>query len=226
MAAATRIILFDFDGVIVDSVPLKTEAFVALYPEATPEQHDYIRSYQLRHGGVSRVHKIAHYEEFLYGEAPTQAYVTERTGEYARLVEDAVVGCAYLTGATDFLEEQATRLSLYLVSGTPTDELRRIAARRGIAGWFKDVIGSPPDKYTTFSAILRAEDAGPEEALAVGDSITEYDAAQALGIPFVGVVAPGAPSPFPPTVPVVEDLRYLRAHIRERQEEPAPPAAS
>lgn len=217
MGAAPRIVLFDFDGVIVDSVPLKTEAFVALYPDAGADQHRYIRDYQIRHGGVSRIHKIAHYEKFLYGVEPSEAYVAARAQEYARLVEEAVVRCAYIEGAPDFLEAHATRLALYLVSGTPTEELRRIVSGRGISGLFKDVIGSPPDKHTTFASILRAEGAQADEALAVGDSVTEYEAARDLGVPFVGVIASGSANPFPPTVPVVRDLTCLERFIRHRE---------
>lgn len=218
MNGRTRIILFDFDGVIVDSVPLKTDAFVTLFPEASPAQQDYIRDYQIRHGGVSRVHKIAHYEEWLHGAVPSAAHLAKLTDEYAVLVEDAVVVCDYIAGASEFFRDFAGQFDMHLVSGTPTVELRRIAARRGIEGWFSSIVGSPPDKKTTFSAIMNETGARPEEALAVGDSLTEFEAAMALGIPFVGVVSAGASNPFPPAIPVVEDLTALAAYIRDQKE--------
>lgn len=217
MRAATRLILFDFDGVIVDSVPLKTDAFVALYPGASPAQRDYIRDYQIRHGGVSRVHKIAHYEEMLHGAAPGPAFLAQRTAEYARLVEDAVVACADIRGAPEFLRDHAETLKLFLVSGTPTEELQRIVGRRGIAAKFRAIVGSPPDKQTSFSRILEAADVSPDQALAVGDSLTEFEAAVALGIPFVGVVSASAANPFPSSVPVVGDLTTLDAYIRNQE---------
>lgn len=209
-------IIFDFDGVIVDSVPLKTEAFVALYPEADAAQKDYIRQYQRQHGGVSRLHKIAHYETYLGRPAPTPEAVAGRAAEYQRLVENSVATCPMVVGAAEFLREQAGRYRMHLVSGTPGEELRRIVEARRLSGCFASITGSPPGKKDSFARILDRDAIGPDAAVAVGDSLTEYEAAAALGIAFVGIVAQGQPNPFPRDVPVLPDMRGLAAAIAGR----------
>lgn len=64
-----------------------------------------------------------------------------------------------------------------------------------------------------FARILRAFDYKPGRALAIGDAITEYDAARALGIPFLGVVAAGEQNPFPQDLPAVSTLEGLAERL-------------
>ena len=52
-----KAILFDFDGVIVDSVDIKTIAFKELF-SAFPEHSREIERYHLDHLGVSRYQKF------------------------------------------------------------------------------------------------------------------------------------------------------------------------
>ena len=51
-------VIFDFDGVIADSTNIKTEAFVALYSQYSEETQSQVKSYHIRHSGVSRYKKI------------------------------------------------------------------------------------------------------------------------------------------------------------------------
>jgi len=51
------------------------------------------------------------------------------------------------------------------------------------------------------------------EVLAIGDALTEQDAALALGIPFLGVRAPEHPSCFADGVPTVGDLVGLARRL-------------
>jgi FMN phosphatase YigB (HAD superfamily) len=66
-------------------------------------------------------------------------------------------------------------------------------------------------KLEAFRAIASAGNLRPQEVLAIGDSYTEYAAAAALGMPFVGIVESGKTNPFPDSVPVYQDLDGLNA---------------
>ena len=56
-------IIFDFDGVIADSTNIKTEAFVALYSQYSEETQSQVKSYHIRHSGVSRYKKIYYFQK-------------------------------------------------------------------------------------------------------------------------------------------------------------------
>ena len=56
-----KAILFDFDGVIVDSVEIKTEAFRDLFRQESADDLERILDYHKAHGGISRVKKIEYF---------------------------------------------------------------------------------------------------------------------------------------------------------------------
>ena len=53
----------------------------------------------------------------------------------------------------------------------------------------------------------------PMNVLAIGDAVTEQDAALKLGIPFLGVLAPEHPGRFADGVPTVNDLVKLAERL-------------
>ena len=83
---AYKLIFWDFDGVIKDSVPLKTEAFDQLFCEYGEEVRKYVREYHLLHGGVSRQIKIPHYFRTLLNQELSE----EETLKYCQRYADSV----------------------------------------------------------------------------------------------------------------------------------------
>ena len=134
-------------------------------------------------------------------------------GQYAAHVEDAVAACADVPGTQALLEGNQGRRRFYVVSGTPEDELRRITDRRGISQHFDAVYGSPRGKEDIVETVLDHHGTTPDAALFVGDTMTDYRAAKATGVPFVGRVAPGRGNPFPDDAPIVPDMAGLAAFI-------------
>ena len=53
-----KAILFDFDGVLVESVDIKTKAFAKLFENEGPEIVNKVVEYHLANGGVSRFKKF------------------------------------------------------------------------------------------------------------------------------------------------------------------------
>ncbi|EAL7445452.1 HAD family hydrolase, partial [Campylobacter coli] len=56
-------IIFDFDGVILDSVELKTQAFAELFKEFPKNKVQELVKYHIQNGGISRYHKIQYFFE-------------------------------------------------------------------------------------------------------------------------------------------------------------------
>ncbi|WP_245516292.1 HAD family hydrolase [Ancylobacter aquaticus] len=105
------------------------------------------------------------------------------------------------------------RVPLHLVSGMPEDELTAVLAQRGLTPFFASVAGAPKHKREVFRRILDVGGLAAEEALALGDSTTEFEAARDLGIPFFAIVAEGTPDFFPPDVPRLDDLSGFPALV-------------
>ena len=202
-------LLLDFDGVILESVELKVQAFLKIYEGADPAKLAQILEYQRLHGGITRRLKFRYFEKHLFGRSGDPAAVERLSAAYTTLVHDAVLACPFVPGAEKFLQSAQNQVDLHVVSGTPEEELVDIVQRRRMSPYFKSVQGAPTTKPEGFAWILDQNGYEPRRTLAVGDSTTEYSAATDLGIPFLGVVPQGEPNPFPGHVPTVSSLETL-----------------
>ena len=69
MASSARLaaVVFDFDGVILESADVKTRAFVELYAAHGAEVVDRVREHHLANLGISRFKKFAWIAEHVLG---------------------------------------------------------------------------------------------------------------------------------------------------------------
>ena len=208
-APTTEAVIFDFDGVIVESADIKTEAFIALYREHGAQAVAAAVAHHQANGGISRRKKIRHIHREHLGIGLNEDGLEVLCQQFSSLVESAVVNCAAVAGAESFLAAHHRRLPLFVVSGTPHEELMRIVDRRRLTPYFTAVFGSPPEKPPTIRAILRQHDLAAANVLFVGDARTDYEAAAETGLRFIGRVAPGTASPFPAGTAVIADLTEL-----------------
>lgn len=202
-------IVFDFDGVLVESVDVKTQAFAALYEPFGPAVVAQVVTWHLVHGGVSRFEKFRHFHRHFLGRDLSAAEEASLGERFSALVEDAVVAAAWVPGAREFLEDRFRDLPLHVASGTPDNELQRILERRGIAHYFRSAAGSPMKKTEILQRFSQAGGIAPARMLMIGDAMTDLEGAVGAGTAFLGRVKPGLDNPFPATVPVIPDLRHL-----------------
>jgi len=204
-----KAIIFDFDGVIVESSDIKTDAFRAMYEPYGPEVVNAAVAHHQANGGISRRKKIRFIHREFLGRSLTAEELETLCQKFSELVEEAVVACSPVPGAQAFLDANVGERPLFVVSGTPHEELLRIVDRRGIGDYFTAVFGSPPEKPPTIRDILADHQLQPEQALFVGDALTDYNAAAETGLCFVGRVAPWHSDPFPDGTTIIPDLSQL-----------------
>lgn len=207
-------IVFDFDGVLAESVDVKTRAFSALYEPHGIEVVRQVVAWHLAHGGVSRYEKFRHFHRTFLGRTLAQAEEAELGGRFSALVEEAVIAAAWVPGARKFLEGWHARLPLFVASGTPEEELVRIIERRGMTRYFAGVAGAPRKKGAILRDFLGRSGAASERMLMVGDAMTDYDGATEAGVPFLGI-APAGANPFPTGVPVLPNLTGFASFLAE-----------
>lgn len=200
-------IVFDFDGVLVESVDVKTQAFGTLYAEYGDRIVEQVKAYHLQHGGVSRFKKFRYYHEVLLGKTLTEAE-EQRLGDlFSQYVEDAVVEAVYVAGALEILEKTYQTLPLFIASGTPDQELKRIVSRRNMSHYFVSVHGSPAQKGNIIQDVLLKYGFDPDRVLMVGDAMSDYEGAIAAGVKFIGRVMQYPETyPFPAGTTVLPDL--------------------
>lgn len=184
-----RAVMFDFDGVILDSAGLKNEAYATLLSDRPPEVVRRIREYSHRNGGVTRRDRFRHIFAEILGEPLPPHELGRLCAAFEEAVLDRVLAAPEITGARAFLERHHRERALFLISGTPLDELLMICRRRGYADFFRGIGGAPARKPEWIRRFLEEHALAPGEVVFVGDAITDLDAARECGLRFVGVGA-------------------------------------
>jgi len=202
-------IVFDFDGVLVESVSVKGQAFVALYADESEEIRGQVLEHHTENGGVSRYDKIRHYETVFCGRTVDEEGVQKLAAKFSDIVEDMVVQAAWVPGALDFIKKYHGNVPFYIASATPQDELRRITEKRKISQYFNDILGSPKKKGEHLADVITRENYEPAKVVMIGDAITDYNAAQAASTQFIGRKLPDQDAPFPEGTRLIDDLSQL-----------------
>jgi phosphoglycolate phosphatase-like HAD superfamily hydrolase len=197
--------VFDFDGVVLESADIKTNAFRRLF-----DGDERAVAYHLAHVGISRYEKFRHITTEILGRPYTSEDERRLGDRFSELVLDEVLDCPFVPGARELLERRAPELPLFVASGTPEDELRHIVAARGLDGVFAGVYGTPGTKGEILRRILEQRALERRQVVMVGDARTDLDGAREAGVRFVGRVPPDGRNPFAADdVPVVSDLTEL-----------------
>ncbi len=203
-------IIFDFDGVIVESGQIKTQAFAELYRSYGEAVVSAVVHYHQQHGGLSRYHKFRYFQQHLLNKPPLTLDEEQTLDRrFSELVMEAVIASAAVSGANEFICQEAPRIPLFIASGTPENELKTIVARRGLAPYFTAIRGAPTLKPALIADILTTHNLVPETVLMIGDALIDYESAQQNGIAFLGRVCPGDQNPFPEQVKTMSDLCAL-----------------
>ncbi|PIE17606.1 MAG: haloacid dehalogenase [Proteobacteria bacterium] len=205
---------FDFDGVILDTTQIKTAAFAAMYEDHGPEIVARVVAYHREHGGISRMLKLRHFEETILGRELDGARLEELAADFSQRVLEQVLAAPPIPGAIETLESLAAGGSpVFVVSGTPRDELQRVIDGRGLGRLFTEVHGSPPLKPAILAEILERRGFDRARCLFLGDALTDQRAAEGAQMAFLGIEPPDDPHLFAPGTAV--SRRVFVPHPRE-----------
>ena len=202
-------VFFDFDGVIVDSVPLKKEAFRSVLVDCAGDRIDTCMNYFMQNGGVSRLTKFNHVWTAILGNPPDVDATNRLASAFATRVFSLTCQSTYVRGAKEFLDTYASEVPCFVISGTPEEELRNIVKTRKMEGYFRGVYGSPANKVEIGHQILKKTGLDQMNIWFVGDATTDRDAARELSVNFVGVDGPHLRPYLDGTETMIKDLTEL-----------------
>ena len=207
-------ILFDFDGVICESVHIKTEAFYEMYLPYGTEIAQKVKAHHLANGGMSRFDKFKYYETELLGKEMTQTRMQELSAQFSALVKKKVIDAPFVPGALAFLQNDSQAYNCFIVSATPMEEMLKIAEAKAITDYFQMICGSPTGKSEWGSYLVKEYGLNPEETLFIGDAKNDYIAAEANRFHFLWRKT-DAPAGIPDSVPWVSDLSSLHTLLTD-----------
>ncbi len=177
-------IFFDFDGVLAESVGVKTQAFYDVYLPFGEKIAEKAKQYHLAHGGVSRFEKFRYYHREFFNADLTDESMSRLVQQYSALVKKSVIHAKEVDGANTFLEKYKNRFHYWLITGTPTDEIKEIIAHRNMLSYFVKICGSPQKKKYWTEFLINKYQLTREETIFVGDATADYEASIYSGLTF------------------------------------------
>lgn len=179
-----KLIFWDFDGVIKDSVCVKTDAFEQMFQPYGVEIVERVRTHHLANGGVSRFEKFPLYLEWV-GEKVTQEKVADCCLRFSALVLRGVIDAPWVQGVEDILRSNPRRQEFVLVTATPQTEIEEILVAINLRICFSKVFGAPVSKNDAIRKCLEKREFDALQCLMIGDSKADWDAALANNVPFL-----------------------------------------
>ncbi len=191
-----KAIVFDFDNVIAlrkDGTG-SDEIKDAVWPEVFGS--DWVRVkdefpailQRWKGGKGSRSHIVRDVLSYLHLEGDLEKEVQKYCEIFNRLVQKGIGEMGILTETRDFLGALSKRFPLFLSSATPTVAMNETLEKLGILDFFREVYGQEGGKVESLRSAMKAiEETDPQKILFVGDALTDYEAARAVGTLFVGV---------------------------------------
>ena len=180
-----KAIILDFDGIILETNHIKGKGFVHLFREYPQDIQEKVKEAHRINGGLSR-YKIFEivYRDFL--KKPLTEDIKNRLAqEFSDYCYKEILRAAFVPGMDTFLSWAYQKYPLFIISGTPEDEVRNTVKVHKLDKYFKGIYGSPRTKTQLCQFILDEFNYSTSDVIFVGDSINDLEGAEETGIPFV-----------------------------------------
>lgn len=178
------LIFWDFDGVIKDSIDVKTDAFYEIFLQFGKNISDLVKTHHEMNGGMSRYEKIPIYLK-LANQKPDEFLVQKISEDFSKKVVQRVINSPWVEKTKKYLDEYNHLKRFVLVTATPSFEIKYILKSLEIDYYFQVIYGAPIDKCYAIQEYLKNNKIPSGCAVMVGDSRGDMDAAIRNNIDFV-----------------------------------------
>lgn len=183
---AADLIIFDCDGVLLDSNSMKIDAMesaLRLSNKFSTSQISTCVDYFKSNFGKSRYHHVAHFVSLLgLSDEATVQLEKAVIDSFSEQVEELYLKAPLAVGILELLTSLRGK-KLFVASGSEQEQLKRVLEKRGISKYFKGILGSPTSKTKNIASILESNDYS--QAVMVGDAMADYDSATINSIKFI-----------------------------------------
>tara|TARA_Y100001934_G_scaffold280691_1_gene388073 strand:- start:1509 stop:2204 length:696 start_codon:yes stop_codon:yes gene_type:complete len=181
-----KFIIFDLDGVILDSARLKVNAMEqALQVFNSELVSAFLKCFVKEFGQPRQYHFKNFYFNFLKESCDDfhSFYETYASRYAANLQQDYrnVPLCAYAEDLIRTLDDK----KCFVATGTATEEAIDVLNNKQLTQFFDGIYGAPREKKVIIKSIIEQHNASPEQCILIGDAIHDRNSAFANQIPFL-----------------------------------------
>lgn len=179
------VILWDFDGVILNSMPVREYGFIKVLEKYPNTEVDLLLDYHKVNGGLSRYVKFRYFFKEIRKEDVSEEKLNNLAKRYSEIMRKKLVSRNNLILDTiNFIKENQLNFSMHIVSGSDNNELNFLCDKLSISQYFKSIEGSPTPKIELVKNLITKYSYRPENICLIGDSINDFEAAKINNIDF------------------------------------------
>jgi phosphoglycolate phosphatase-like HAD superfamily hydrolase len=181
-----KYILWDFDGVIIDSDKARVRGFIKVLENYPKEQVDQLLEFHAKNGGLSRYVKFRYFFEQIRLEFVSDERINDLAEAFSKIMRITLASPQLLIEDTcAFIRENYNKIPMHIVSGSDGNELRFLNEQLGLERYFKSIHGSPVPKIKLVENLVQAGEVDASLSCLIGDAKNDFDAASANGIDFL-----------------------------------------
>lgn len=182
-----KVILWDFDGVLMDSMPVRDSGFLQVLSDYPADQVSALMTYHRANGGLSRYVKFKYFFEQIRGESVTEEKILSLADSFSKIMMGQLINPELLIeDSISFVKENYKKIPMHIVSGSDGQELNEICRQLNLSQFFSSIHGSPTPKTELVAGLLRKNNYNKTSTVLIGDSKNDWDAASVNGIDFLG----------------------------------------
>ena len=183
----TKVVFWDFDGVILNSLPVRDYGFRKIFEEFNDVLVNRLLEYHSLNGGLSRYVKIRYFYNAILGIDVSDEKVQELASKFSYIMKTELTNKKYLiTETVEFIKQNYKKYNFHIVSGSDEKELNYLCEKLDLSKFFKTIEGSPTPKNELVKNILGKYNYNSNECILIGDSVNDYEAAYLNKIKFYG----------------------------------------
>ncbi|MEB2782433.1 HAD hydrolase-like protein [Algoriphagus sp. C2-6-M1] len=182
-----KVLLWDFDGVIMDSMPVREHGFRKVLEKYPEDEVELLIHFHRKNGGWSRYIKFRYFFEEIRKESITDEHIVALSQKFSLIMRELLLSKELLIkDSLAYIEANYQDQMMHVVSGSDGEELRFLCQQLGLSKYFISIHGSPTPKGELIKNLLASEQYSKMDVLMIGDAYNDRDAAFANEIAFAG----------------------------------------
>lgn len=183
-----EVILWDFDGVIINSNSLREKGFREVLNEYSKNEVEQLINFHNANGGWSRYVKFKYFFEEIRGEQIIDKKVNELAEQFSEIMKQILVNPDLLINETvEFIKRQhEAGKQMHIVSGSDGTELRWLCSSLNLDKYFVSINGSPTPKTKLVQEVINKSGLSASAFCLIGDAGNDYEAAKNNKVAFFG----------------------------------------
>ncbi len=174
-------IIFDFDGVIINSHKIKSAAFFKIFKIYGENVGLSALNYHIKNIGKSRYQKFRFiYEKFLRKKF-TKKELIKIDKAFEEFTVNKILKMKPNPNLINFLKKNKNKHKFYVSTGTPQKKIKILMKKKNLYNLFRKIYGSPKSKIDHIKKIVKKN----KKTIFIGDSLEDYKCAKKMNIFFL-----------------------------------------